>query len=450
MKQFAKWTSAAAVAAAGFIGYAEAAPVVAEPAETFPWTVSAGPGYVVFDGDQWTKDSFYLQGRISYEVNQRLNLDAFLFIAPYLDANVPKNRINVPDWSSTWMAGAGMEAVFHLTRWEKFDPYIAVGLHGAVFGDDQKNGGSTDVALRGGGGALYHFDEEWALRMDARMALGGIDQDSEANGFFEAGLCWTWGAKIPPKYMVTGGDLDSDADGLTDAEEKDIYKTNPYDPDTDHDGLTDYQEVKAVFGYKTDPLNPDTDYDLLTDGAEVLVIKTNPLDPDTDKGGVTDGHEVIEDGTDPLFKDDDLILFSLNLEFDFDKSIIKPVYFDDLAIIGGKTMTREYPGSTAKIEGHADRQKLSKADYNQKLSERRAKAVLEYLATNFAISTNRMTAVGYGFSRPKYPNTDRGNPRNRRVDIYIRRVDQPKSPRIQPAFDKNDVMAPELKEDVTN
>jgi outer membrane protein OmpA-like peptidoglycan-associated protein len=449
MKQFALWTGVAVVAAAGFLGRSEAAPVVAEPAERFPWTVSAGPGLVVFDGDQWTKDGFYLQGRLSYEVNPRLNLDGFLFVAPSLDANVPSNRAKVPDYSSTWMAGAGVEAVLHLTRWERFDPYVAAGLHGSVFGDDQKNGGSTDVALRGGGGALYHFDEEWALRVDARMALGGIDQDSEVNGFFEAGLCWTWGAKIPAKFMVQGGAPDSDADGLTDAEEKGIYKTNPYDPDTDHDGLTDFQEVKGTYGFITDPLNPDTDMDLLKDGAEVLVIKTNPLDPDTDKGGVTDGHEVIEDGTDPLFKADDLILFSLNLEFDWDKSVIRPVYFDDLEIIGAKTMTRDYPGSTAKLEGHADRAKGSIAEYNRLLSERRAKAVMDYLATNFKIAPARMTAQGFGFDRPKYPNTDKGNPKNRRVDVYIRRVDQPVSTRVQPKFEADMMMAP-LGEDKGN
>lgn len=448
MKQFALWTGVVAVATVGFLGHAEAAPVDMEPAEVFPWTVSVGPGYVIFDGNQWTKDGGYIQGRLSYEVNHRLNLDGLLFVAPTLDAHVPKNRVEVPDWSSTWMAGAGVEAVLHLTRWQKFDPYVAVGLHGALFGDDQKNGGTTDLALRGGGGALYHFDEEWALRLDARMALGGIGQDSEANGFLEAGLCWTWGARIPAKFMVAGGATDSDADGLTDAEETGLYKTNPYDEDTDHDGLTDFQEVKATLGFKTDPLNPDTDSDLLKDGAEVLVIKTNPLDADTDKGGVSDGHEVIEDGTDPLFKEDDLILFSLNLEFDWDQSVIRPVYFDDLEIIGAKTMTREHPGATAKLEGHADRAKGSGADHNRQLSERRAKGVMDYLAGHFAISTNRMTAVGYGFDRPKYPNTDKGNPKNRRVDVYIRPVDQPVSTRVQPKVDAKDVMVAPLPEDM--
>lgn len=64
-------------------------------------------------------------------------------------------------------------------------------------------------------------------------------------------------ATIPP--------LDSDQDGLSDAEEK-IYGTNIYSADTDSDGLSDYEEVKI---YHTDPLNPDTDGDGFTDGQEI-------------------------------------------------------------------------------------------------------------------------------------------------------------------------------------
>ncbi len=431
----------------GIAAQTQAAPTTMEPAETFPWTVSAGPGYINFEGDQWTKDGFYLQGRVSYELNERVDLSGTLFLAPSLDANVPDNRLERPDWSSTWLMGAGAEAIFHLTRWQRFDPFVAAGVHAVMFGDDQKNGEDTDVALRIGGGALYHFDEEWAIRLDARMTLGGLSKDSEANALVEGGLCWTWGAKIPPKFMVAGGATDSDADGLTDAEETGLYGSDPHNPDTDGDGLTDYEEVKAFYGYKTDPLDPDTDKDLLKDGAEVLVVKTNPLDPDTDKGGVTDGHEVIEDGTDPLFKPDDLIRFSLNLNFDLDKDIIKPVYFDDLDIVGGKTMTREHPGATAKIEGHADKLKGSRAQYNRDLSKRRANAVMKYLNEKHQIANERMTAVGYGFDKPAYPNDPiSGNPKNRRVDIYVRPVDHPVSDRVLPMIGKDAVM-PALAED---
>jgi outer membrane protein OmpA-like peptidoglycan-associated protein len=443
MKKLAMLMGAALVAVSGLIGQADPVAGPAELGKPFPWTASVGPGFVDFEGDQWTEDGAYIQGRLSYQVNHRLNWDTFLFLAPSLDANVPENRADVPDFSSTWMAGAGLEAVFHFTRWTKFDPYVAAGFQGTLFGDDQSGGDATDFALRGGGGALYHFNEEWALRADARMALGGIGSDSEANAFFEAGLCWTWGAAIPAKFQVAGGATDSDAEGLTDAQEKAIYKTNPYDPDTDHDGLTDYEEVMATYGYKTDPLNPDTDMDMLKDGAEVLVFKTDPTDADTDDGGVTDGHEVLEDGTDPLFKADDLILFSLNIQFDYDQAVIKPVYFEKLEIIGAKTMTREHPGATAKIEGHADRAKLSDREHNQILSEKRAKAVLDYLSANFKIAPSRMTSMGYGFDRPKYPNDpEKGNFLNRRVDLYIRPVDHPKSIREQPKFELKDVVAP--------
>lgn len=59
--------------------------------------------------------------------------------------------------------------------------------------------------------------------------------------------------------------LDTDGDGLSDAEEK-VLGTNPNLIDSDNDGLTDYEEVKI---YKTNPLNPDTDGDKYLDGDEV-------------------------------------------------------------------------------------------------------------------------------------------------------------------------------------
>ena len=89
--------------------------------------------------------------------------------------------------------------------------------------------------------------------------------------------------------------------------------------------MSDGEEVNQ---YKTDPLNPDTDFDGLKDGYdEVHKYRTNPLIRDTDNGGVADGHEVIEDGTDPLDPADDLILFELNIQFDYDKAVIKSEYY---------------------------------------------------------------------------------------------------------------------------
>ncbi len=68
--------------------------------------------------------------------------------------------------------------------------------------------------------------------------------------------------------------LDSDGDGLSDAEELKLG-TNPFSKDTDGDGLSDYDEVMI---YHTDPKNPDTDGDGYTDGQEVK-SGHNPLGP---------------------------------------------------------------------------------------------------------------------------------------------------------------------------
>ena len=219
------------------------------------------------------------------------------------------------------------------------------------------------------------------------------------------------------KFGTDPRNPDTDGDGLKDGEEVVKFGTNPLDPDTDNDGLKDGDEVKK-FG--TNPLNPDSDYDMLSDGAEVLQYRTNPLDPDTDKGGVRDGHEVIYDRTDPLVAADDILFFELKINFDTDKSVIKPQYFGQLDKVA-KVML-ENPGSTATVEGHADRRATSQRAHNLRLSESRAKAICSYLQGK-GIDGSRLKAIGYGFDHPKAPNDAKeGNLENRRVEVYIEGV----------------------------
>ena len=190
--------------------------------------------------------------------------------------------------------------------------------------------------------------------------------------------------------------------------------------DSDGDGVPDAAEKLL----QTDPLNPDTDFDGLKDGAEVLTYKTDPLDIDTDKGGVSDGHEVIEDSTNPLDPSDDLQKFTLLIEFDYDKDFIRPQYYADIEPVL-KVLHRD-PNATVRVEGHADKRKKSTREYNQKLSERRAKAVADYLVKNSGINPANVTAAGYGFDRPIAPNdTEENMQRNRRTDVYIKKGDTP-------------------------
>ncbi len=74
---------------------------------------------------------------------------------------------------------------------------------------------------------------------------------------------------------------DADGDQLSDADEINIYGTNPFDPDTDDDGVSDGDEVN-VFG--TDPTSADE--------GETVVASPKPNIDKTDSGATHAGHSV--------------------------------------------------------------------------------------------------------------------------------------------------------------
>jgi hypothetical protein len=94
---------------------------------------------------------------------------------------------------------------------------------------------------------------------------------------------------------TTPAPLDSDQDGLTDAEEQRLG-TDPNDPDSDDDGLTDGQEV-IITG--TNPTSRDSDGDTVSDGEEVNVYKTDPNNPNTDGDGCSDDFEIFDGPRNP-------------------------------------------------------------------------------------------------------------------------------------------------------
>lgn len=115
----------------------------------------------------------------------------------------------------------------------------------------------------------------------------------------------------------TGPGLDSDGDGLTDAEEQAgwtvtvrladgrsesrVVTSDPFEADTDGDGESDRNER----AYGSDPRRADTDGDALTDFQELNQIYSEPTDQDTDGDGLVDGLEFDTFRTSPLLADTD-------------------------------------------------------------------------------------------------------------------------------------------------
>jgi outer membrane protein OmpA-like peptidoglycan-associated protein len=104
-----------------------------------------------------------------------------------------------------------------------------------------------------------------------------------------------------------------------------------------------------------------------------------------------------------------------NVTFDTGSSTLTP---QGSAIVSkAAAVLRANPGLAVRIEGNTDDR--GAAQINQELSAARAQTVLLTLGFR-GVDTSRLTAVGYGESRPKVPNTsDANRARNRRVDFIV-------------------------------
>lgn len=99
--------------------------------------------------------------------------------------------------------------------------------------------------------------------------------------------------------------------------------------------------------------------------------------------------------------------------FDSGKSQFKPSSLATLNAV--LAVMKRAPDRRFRIAGHTDSDGAD--DYNQDLSERRAKTVIGWLVDN-GIEASRLEAAGFGETRPAAPNdTDTGKALNRRVEL---------------------------------
>ncbi|MDE4454596.1 MULTISPECIES: OmpA family protein [unclassified Psychrobacter] len=253
-----------------------------------------------------------------------------------------------------------------------FKPYVLVGAGQSKIEVEDAAGnfvtGSKDTIGNLGLGAMYRINNALSLRGEAR-AIHNFDEN------------WWEGMALAGLEVVLGGHL-APTVAVPPMVEPNV-QTPPIvviesDLDSDGDGVPD--SIDAC---------PGTPMNVVVDerGCPVPVDITDELK------------------------------MELRVFFDNDKSAIKAQYQPEIAKVAEKM--REYPNSTARVEGHASKTGPS-ARYNQRLSEARAVAVKSMLTNEFGIAPNRLSTVGYGYDQPIADNnTEEGRAMNRRVYAII-------------------------------
>jgi len=104
-----------------------------------------------------------------------------------------------------------------------------------------------------------------------------------------------------------------------------------------------------------------------------------------------------------------------NIFFDFDKATLRKESTNELERL--QKLLVETPALRLEISGHTDN--VGKAEYNKDLSQRRAKAVVDYLVAK-GIDKGRLTFAGYGDTQPVASNASKaGRQLNRRTEFKV-------------------------------
>lgn len=370
------------------------------------FSVSPVIGGLSFKSDADLKYSTLYGGRLGYNFTDALGIEALFDYA----------RPEFQNESETlYYYRYGGEFLYHFMPEKKFVPYIAAGAAGMNFNNDAADtkGGHTKEIFDYGLGAKYFVTEDIAFRVDVRHLFNSDNQELN----YTVGLYIPFGgapakladpppapvnvakelAPLPPAAPLAG--LSASPASVMKGEASTLSWVSQNAKSCDIQPGIGPVAVKGTM-----PVTPGdtTKYTINCTGdggtaksfASVEVLKPAPV---VSKAGAR-------------FCNKPAII---RINFDVDKYNIKPQYHKELKTVGD--FLKEFPKSHGEIAGHTD--STATNAYNQKLSERRANSVKEYIIKNFGIAPERISSKGYGEDRPIATNETReGKAKNRRIE----------------------------------
>ncbi|WP_223789214.1 OmpA family protein [Marinicella meishanensis] len=319
-----------------------------------------------------------------------LGLGKFLNENWSLDFELDSSSFDAEDTGgSVDQTGLGLMARYHFSEPGSMRPFLGMGAgyldhngSGAARGVD-----SSDLMLNLSAGLRKSITDRVGFITEVKYRLDTDDyvgtNSSYDDYLFSMGLNIALGAAseapAAEPLVEPAPQLDSDGDGVSDQ----------------NDRCPDTPAGMAVDAYGCHDGDDDNDG----------VMNSKDQCPNTRAGATVD-----ENGCEVQ-----VVIELQGVHFDVDKATLRP---ESIAILDAAVKTMGEHGTiVVEVAGHTD--STASEAYNQKLSERRAKVVYNYLVDK-GVAAERMTWKGYGELSPIATNdTEEGRAKNRRTELVI-------------------------------
>ena len=341
-------------------------------AQIRPGAVSVSPviGGYVFEGSQHFDHRPLYGGRIGYDFTKYIGVEGLF---EYVRTNYR------PTDTAMDFYGYRAEGLFYLLPDSKLVPYLAFGIGGVTFNYPDKH---RHLSLGYGAGLKYFLTDWLALRADLRYVV--TENPFYNNLEYAVGLTFYFGG------------TKTTAVSTRQAEAETVVTTEP--PPATPAPLVKEPEPAPVPPVKEPepaPAPPPPPVQEMKKAPEAASVAEQKI---LEKGRV-----------------------QMLIEFDTGKAIVKPKYYKEIEAVAD--VMKKYPDMNIVIEGHTDN--VGGKQYNQGLSQKRADAIKKVMVTKYKIPAKRLTAKGFGMTKPIASNaTKEGKQQNRRVEAaaeYIKK-----------------------------
>jgi outer membrane beta-barrel protein len=358
--------------------------------------VSPFIGYNWFQDKQNLEASPVFGGRLGYNFTPHWGIEGtFEFIKGSVDdkskTNLKEGQYGSP-MNDVDLSFYHLDAVYHFMPEGRFNPFVVAGIGGAHY--DPKISDHDMAAFNVGVGAKYWITDRFAIRGDLRdYMVTEIIQETYHNVAATVGVTFAFGgrekpapaqAEAKPEPVVVPPPPPAAPTVAMSAYPATIERSQCAKLTWTTTGASSASIDQGIGG--TDP----------NGSREVCPFNTTQYTVTAmGDGGTRTASTTVTVNAPPKAEVKFIILEEEH--FDFDKST--------LTAKGVEVMERnvqvfkDNPEMKVRIAGYASASGTE--EYNQKLSERRAKTVQDYLIKEGGIAPGRMTTIGYGETRPE-------------------------------------------------